>query len=325
MNNILEIKGLSTSFSTQSGKLYAADQLFLNLPRGKMTALVGESGSGKSVMALSILRLIQSPGKIESGEIDFKPSIGPAVDILDLNEKQIRKIRGNKIAMIFQEPMTSLNPVFTVGDQIMEAIILHQGLRRSKARERASAIIERVGIPNPNTRLGSYPHELSGGMRQRVMIAMALSCHPDLLIADEPTTALDVTTQAQILDLIDGLMKETGLSVLLITHDLGIVAGYADYVAVMYAGEIVEEASTIDLFKSPRHPYTKGLLASIPGLKKKKEKYLHAIPGTIPNLAKLPPGCHFADRCEKVTHDCKRGSIALNITEDRKSRCLHPY
>ena len=256
MDSILDIKKIRTSFPTKQGKIYASDNVSLSLPRGEITALVGESGSGKSVTAMSILKLIQSPGKIESGEIWLNPNEGHKTNILSLSDSEVRKIRGNKIAMIFQEPMTSLNPVYTIGNQIMEAITLHQGLNDNEARAKAIEMLKRVGIPNPGVRIDNYPHEMSGGMRQRVMIAMGLSCHPELLIADEPTTALDVTIQAQILELIGGLVKETGMSVLLITHDLGIVAAYASKVAVMYAGQIVEIASTMELFKNPKHHYT---------------------------------------------------------------------
>jgi oligopeptide/dipeptide ABC transporter ATP-binding protein len=325
MGNILEIKNLVTSFPAGQTRIRAADGVSLTIPRGQVTALVGESGSGKSVTAMSILRLIQKPGAIDSGGIRLLSQDGSAVNILDLPENRMRQIRGNRIAMIFQEPMTSLNPVFTVGDQIMEAVILHQGLSRSAARRKAIEMIRRVGIPNAESRVDSYPHEMSGGMRQRIMIAMALSCHPELLIADEPTTALDVTIQAQILELINGLVRETGMSVLLITHDLGIVAAQAQKVAVMYAGQIVEEGSTLDLFRRPRHPYTKGLLASIPSLKPKGEKRLRAIPGVVPNLARLPVGCRFQDRCERVQDACRKAPIELFYDEGQAFRCLYPY
>lgn len=325
MTDILQIKNLKTSFPTREGKIYAADGVSLNVRQGEMMALVGESGSGKSVTAMSVLRLIQSPGQIESGEILLREHDGSVTDILKIKEADVRGIRGNKIAMIFQEPMTSLNPVFTVGDQIIEVIVLHQKLSASAARDKAIEMLKRVGISNPEHRIDCYPHELSGGMRQRIMIAMGLSCHPDLLIADEPTTALDVTIQAQILELINDLMKETGMSVLLITHDLGIVASYAKRVAVMYAGQVIEEASTLDMFQSPRHPYTKGLLSSIPSLKMKHEKYLHAIPGSVPNLAKLPQGCRFGDRCEKVTDSCRQGAVPFETESEHSFRCVHPY
>lgn len=324
--NILQIKNLKTSFTLGSKKIYAANDVSLDIPSGKITALVGESGSGKSVTAMSVLRLIQEPGQIESGEILFT-SRGQeqSQDLLQMNESQIRKVRGNKIAMIFQEPMTSLNPVFTVGNQIVEAIQLHQHLGKRDAWDKAIEMLKKVGIPNPESRVKNYPHEMSGGMRQRVMIAMALSCHPDLLIADEPTTALDVTIQAQILELIQSLVEDTKMSVLLITHDMGIVAEYAHKVAVMYCGKIVEEAQTLDLFAHPKHPYTKGLLGSIPSLQPANEKYLKAIPGVVPNLDQLPLGCSFQERCEKVQEDCKKSPIELLGSDEHCYRCLFPY
>ena len=323
--NILEIRDLKTSFETGEGKIYATDGVTLDLPRGQITALVGESGSGKSVTAMSVLRLIQTPGKIESGEILLHTHDEGSLSILDLDDRKLRAMRGNKIAMIFQEPMTSLNPVYTIGDQIIEAIVLHQKLAYAQAREKAIEMLIKVGISNPQTRVDNYPHEMSGGMRQRVMIAMGLSCHPELLIADEPTTALDVTIQAQILELIGSLVREMGMSVLLITHDLGIVAEYAAQVAVMYAGQIVEVAETVELFKNPKHPYTRGLLNSIPALQHVKAKRLRAIPGHVPNLAHLPVGCRFQDRCERVTPDCRMGKIQLFAEGSHAFRCVHSY
>ncbi|MBF0105407.1 MAG: ABC transporter ATP-binding protein [Deltaproteobacteria bacterium] len=351
--SILEIKNLSTFFPFKGDRIYPADNVSLNLSRGKITALVGESGSGKTVTALSILRLIQRPGTIEGGEILFHTSDGGTVDILSLSKQQVTKIRGNKIAMIFQEPMSSLNPVLTVGDQMMEVLILHQRIDRRKAWQRAVEMLARVEISSPEARMGSYPHELSGGMCQRVMIAMGLSCQPDLLIADEPTTALDVTIQAQILTMIRQLVAESGLSVLLITHDLGIVAGYADQVAVMYAGQIVEAASTLDLFDRPRHPYTRGLLNSIPGAQQKSAKYLNphkaenttradtmqklmpkrvektfqgfkSIPGAVPDLSNLPAGCRFAARCERVVPQCTREAVRFACDQQHQYRCINP-
>lgn len=324
MPDILQIKNLKTSFPTAKGKIFASCNVNLNLQKGKITALVGESGSGKSVTAMSVLRLIQKPGQIESGQIIYNGE-GKNEDLLQLNEEGIRHIRGNEIAMIFQEPMTSLNPVFTVGDQIMEAVLLHQKVNEKEAREKTIQMLTRVGIPNPERRIDQYPHELSGGMRQRIMIAMGLVCHPKLLIADEPTTALDVTIQAQILELIQGLVKDFEMSVLLITHDMGIVAEYADRVAVMYAGEVIEEADPIDIFKNPRHPYTKGLLKSIPSLKNEGDKYLPTIKGVVPHLACLPKGCRFQDRCERATPDCKMHDIELTNNGNRRYRCVHPY
>lgn len=325
MNHILQIKNLKTVFKTDSQKIYAVNDLSLDIPRGQITALVGESGSGKSVTAMSVLRLIQKPGVIESGDIILHDAkLGPQ-NLLKCSESEIRAVRGHKIAMIFQEPMSSLNPVFTVGNQIVEAIQLHQNFGKKDANDKAIEMLRRVGISNPESRVNAYPHELSGGMRQRVMIAMALSCHPDLLIADEPTTALDVTIQAQILELIHQLVEETHMSVLLITHDMGIVAEYAHKVAVMYCGQIVEEAETIDLFKNSQHPYTKGLLASIPSLRKTHEKYLKAIPGVVPALSQLPLGCAFQERCPYVQNDCKKHDIPLFLNHDNHSyRCLHP-
>lgn len=323
--NILEIKNLKTSFPTNLGKIYASDNVSLTIPRGKITALVGESGSGKSVTAMSILRLIQEPGKIEQGEILLNSKNGDSLDILKLPDKELRSIRGNRIAMIFQEPMTSLNPVYTVGDQIMEAIILHQGLNRKDAKDKAIEMLKRVGISNPERRVDNYPHEMSGGMRQRVMIAIGLSCHPELLIADEPTTALDVTIQAQILELMQGLVEETGMSILLITHDLGVVAEYAQKVAVMYAAQIVEQTDTLTIFKEPKHPYTKGLLESIPSLKPDHETRLKAIPGVVPHLSHLPVGCRFQDRCDKATADCKQMEVKLSGDKNHLYRCVHPY
>lgn len=322
--NILEIKNLRTSFQTKQGKVYAADNVSVDIPRGKITALVGESGCGKSVTAMSVLRLIQKPGKVECGTVALTLEDLEKIELMKLDDEAMRKIRGNKIAMIFQEPMTSLNPVYTVGDQIIEAITLHQGLGFSAARDKAIEMLTRVGIPNAKERVDNYPHEMSGGMRQRVMIAMGLSCHPSLLIADEPTTALDVTIQAQILELINKLVQETGMSVLLITHDLGVVASYAQKVVVMYAGQIVEEADTMTLFKEPKHPYTKGLLASIPSMTGKKEARLNAIPGVVPRLTNLPKGCRFQDRCERKTEACL-GPIDITREGDHLFRCVNPH
>lgn len=325
MSNVLEIKNLCTSFHTAEGIVRAVNDVSLCIPRKKIFALVGESGCGKSMTALSVLRLIpEPPGKIESGEIWFHAEGHEPSNLLTLSENQMRQIRGNRIAMIFQEPMTSLNPVFTVGNQIMEAIILHQKVAKKEARARAIEMLKKVGIPNPDRRIDDYPHHMSGGMRQRVMIAMGLSCHPELLIADEPTTALDVTIQAQILDLMHQLIDDFGMSLLLITHDLGIVAEHAHEVAVMYAGKIVEQAGVMEIFAKPSHPYTRGLLASIPSLQKKGAQKLRAIPGTVPNLAHLPQGCAFQDRCEKVQDDCKTSGIGFTGRE-HGVRCIHPY
>lgn len=327
MNTLLEIKNLSTHFHTAAGLVKAADGISLAIPRGGIVALVGESGCGKSVTAMSILRLIaEPPGKIASGEIWLYSKKEKPVDLLKLSEKEMRRIRGNRIAMIFQEPMTSLNPVFTVGNQIGEAILLHQKVSRKEARRETIAMLKKVGISNPERRTDDYPHQMSGGMRQRVMIAMALSCNPELLIADEPTTALDVTIQAQILDLIKNLVDEMGMSLLLITHDLGIVAEYAKEVIVMYAGKIAEQAPVLELFQNPKHPYTRGLMASIPSLKKKGESRLRTIPGFVPHLARLPKGCSFQERCERVQNDCREfDPILMEGSEKHWVRCSHPY
>lgn len=297
---LLDVKNLTTSFFTDDGVATAVDDVSFHINRGETLAMVGESGCGKSVTSLSILRLIPSPpGKIVSGQIIFNGE-----DILAKSTEEMRTIRGNSISMIFQEPMTSLNPVFTCGEQIAEAVELHQKVSHKEAMERAIEMLRLVGIPNPERRVHEYPHQLSGGMRQRVMIAMALSCNPKLLIADEPTTALDVTIQAQILDLMRRLKKEFGMSILLITHDLGVVAEMAERVVVMYAGVIVEEAAVTDLFESPLHPYTHGLLESIPRLDAERKR-LHVIEGTVPNLLKLPPGCRFAPRCPHAHERCR--------------------
>jgi oligopeptide transport system ATP-binding protein len=297
---ILEVKGLTTFFFTSEGVVRAVDCVSFDVHRGRTLGIVGESGSGKSVTALSILRLVPSPpGKIISGEIRFEDR-----NLLDVTEAEMRKIRGNRIAMIFQDPMTSLNPVFTVGEQIMEAIILHQKKSRREARDIAIELLERVGIPKARDRINDYPHQFSGGMRQRVMIAMALSCHPSLLIADEPTTALDVTIQAQILELIQKVRDELDSGVILITHNLSVVAEVADEVAVMYAGKIVESGVVNDLFYDQRHPYTWGLLNSLTRLDQEKKERLRPIRGLPPSLINLPKGCNFNPRCEFAQPIC---------------------
>ncbi len=294
---LLEVRDLRTHFATDDGVARAVDGVSWSLRRGKMLALVGESGCGKSVTALSVMRLVpEPPGRIVAGEIVFEGR-----DLLKLSEKQMRSIRGNRIAMIFQEPMTSLNPVYTVGDQIVEAIELHQDLRGKAAWNLATETLKQVGIPAPEQRVREYPHQMSGGMRQRVMIAMALSCNPSILIADEPTTALDVTIQAQILDLLRKLQDERDMSVLLITHDLGVVAEVADDVCVMYASKIVERASVRELFDHPLHPYTQGLFRSLPRVGDRKHR-LEVIPGNVPNPLHFPAGCKFHPRCP-LGHD----------------------
>ncbi|HHV93629.1 MAG TPA: ABC transporter ATP-binding protein [Firmicutes bacterium] len=297
---LLEVRGLKTYFYTEDGVVPAVDGVDFVLNKGETLGIVGESGCGKSVTSLSIMRLIPDPpGKIVDGEIIFEGS-----NLLEKTEAEMRNIRGNDISMIFQEPMTSLNPVFTIGDQIMEAIILHQRLTKAAARERAIEMLRRVGIPSPERRIDEYPHQLSGGMRQRVMIAMALSCNPKLLIADEPTTALDVTIQAQILDLMRKLRDEFGTAIMLITHDLGVIAELAERVVVMYAGKIVEQADVKPLFANPLHPYTVGLLGSIPKLTEQQDR-LQVIEGVVPHPAFLPKGCRFHPRCKEAREICK--------------------
>jgi len=299
MTHLLEISNLTTSFKTEDGLVQAVRQVDLHIDKGETLALVGESGCGKSVTALSVMRLITTPpGKIESGRILFEGQ-----DLLDLPSKKMQEIRGNDISMIFQEPMTSLNPIFSVGDQIGEAIALHQKKSPEETRELTLEMLRKVAMPSPEKRIDQYPHELSGGMKQRVMIAMAISCQPALLIADEPTTALDVTIQAQILDLLERLQKESGMSTLLITHNLAIVAEYADRVAVMYAGKILEEAPVEMLLEKPAHPYTRGLINSLP--QDEPGKKLESIPGTVPNSAFLPTGCAFHPRCGEAMPECK--------------------
>jgi peptide/nickel transport system ATP-binding protein len=289
---LLEVKGLKTYFYTEDGVVRAVDGVSFEVYSGEVLGLVGESGCGKSVTSLSIMRLISKPGRIDEGQI-----LLDGQDLLKLPEDEMIKVRGNRISMIFQQPQTALNPVFKVGDQLAEVLDVHQDLGREAGWKRAVALLKMVGVPDPERRAEAYPHELSGGMAQRVMIAMALACVPELLIADEPTTALDVTIQAQILDLMRDLRREMGTSVILITHDLGVVAEMAERVAVMYAGEIVEQTDVNSLFDEPLHPYTQGLIGSIPVLGEIKDK-LDVIPGSVPNLVNLPPGCRFAPRCQ---------------------------
>ncbi len=317
---LLKIENLQTYFYVKGQVAKAVDDVSLTIPAGQTLGLVGESGCGKSVTAHSIIQLIpEPPGKIVGGRIEFEGQ-----NLLDLPEVQMRKIRGNRISMIFQEPMTSLNPVFTVGDQVGEVMRLHQNLSRQATRERTVEMFTLVGIPAPETRLDDYPHQMSGGMRQRVMIAMALACNPRLMIADEPTTALDVTIQAQILDLMNQLKTETGASILFITHDLGVIAEMAQHVAVMYAGKMVEYANVQTLFADPKHPYTVGLMASIPVLGHKTDKgRLSTIKGTVPSLFNLPQGCKFSDRCPDVFDDCRRINPDMyTVGANHFARCL---
>src|SRR5712671_1363260 len=321
MSHLLEVKNLHTYFQTREGLVRAVEGVSFYLDRGELLGLVGESGCGKSMTALSIMRLVAAPGRIVAGEILFDGK-----NLLQLSNREMRAVRGNDIAMIFQDPMTSLNPVFTVGEQIAEALRLHRGLSRKAARAAAIEAMREVSIPDPALRADDYPHQLSGGMRQRVMIAMALACDPKLLIADEPTTALDVTIQAQILDLLNQLRKTRELAVLLITHDLGVVAEVAERVAVMYTGRIVEESPVDELFARPKHPYTEGLLRSVPKLTAKdvaRKTRLQTIEGTVPRPTALPPGCHFEPRCPYRMPRCREGEIPLYpVTEGVSVRCV---
>ena len=310
---LLEIKNLRTYFYTEEGVVRAVDGVSWDLEDGETVGLVGESGCGKSVTALSILRLIpRPPGRIVEGEILFEGE-----NLLDVSDAEMRSIRGNRIAMVFQEPMTSLNPVLTIGNQLTEAITLHVGLNRSDAQARAAELLELVGIPEAAGRLGDYPHQFSGGMRQRVMIAMALSCNPKLLLADEPTTALDVTIQAQILELMAQLSKDLGTAVVIITHNLGVISRYANRVNVMYAGRIVESGNTIDIFNHPRHPYTVGLMASVPRLDAVEHVRLSAIEGQPPMLIDPIVGCSFEPRCDWAIDKCRTDDPPLELKEER--------
>ena len=321
MPHLLEVKNLRTHFLTRAGLVRAVDDVSFYLDRGELLGLVGESGCGKSITALSIMRLIASPGRIVGGEVLFDGK-----DLLKLSDAEMREMRGDDIAMIFQDPMTSLNPVFTVGEQIGEALRLHRKMSHKEARQATIEAMREVAIPDPARRVDDYPHQLSGGMRQRVMIAMALACNPKLLIADEPTTALDVTIQAQILELLNDLRKQRDLAVLLITHDLGVVAEVADRVAVMYTGRIVEESPVDELFARPKHPYTEGLLRSVPKLTGEdviKKERLETIEGVVPSPTDLPPGCHFAPRCPHRMPRCTEGTIPLYQLEGEvQVRCV---
>jgi oligopeptide/dipeptide ABC transporter ATP-binding protein len=325
LSTLLSVRGLVTSFSTDAGVLRAVDGVSFDVPKASSVAIVGESGSGKTVTSLSIMRLVPAPGRIEGGEILFDGQ-----DLLKLPERAMRSLRGRKISMIFQEPMTSLNPVHTVGTQIVEVIKVHQKASRSQARDKTVEMLKLVGIASPETRIDAYPHQLSGGMRQRVMIAMALACEPELLIADEPTTALDVTIQAQILDLLRRLQDKLKMSIVLITHDLGVVAEFAQYMVVVYAGRVVEHGPVRDLFQSPRHPYTEGLLKTLPppGVSrargsKGRPARLPTIEGSPPDMLHLPPGCRFENRCSYAEARCKSEEPELTaVAAHRGSRCF---
>ena len=316
--NILEVNHLSTDFVMNKGTVHAVVDMSFTVREGEVLAIVGESGSGKSVASLSIMGLLQAPGRVVDGEIMYKGQ-----NLLDLPAREMRRLRGNHISMIFQEPMTSLNPVFTIADQLTESIREHMKLDKKAALERAVQMLRLVGIPSAEKRIHDYPHQMSGGMRQRVMTAMAISCNPHLLIADEPTTALDVTIQAQILTLLADLREKLGMAVLLITHDLGVVAETADRVVVMYGGQVVEQATATDLFDCPKHPYTLGLLASIPSMEDTEDdEPLYMIPGMVPNPLNMPRGCSFAARCSQRMPRCTQESPELYKVEDRKVRCF---
>lgn len=314
---VLQIENLQTHFFTDRGQIPAVDGINITVNKGEVVGIVGESGCGKSVTSLSVMRLVPNPpGKIVGGAIRFKGE-----DLVRVTEKRMREIRGNEIAMIFQEPMTSLNPVYTIGDQIGEAIRLHTKASKKEARLRSVEMLKKVGIPRAEAIVDEYPHQLSGGMRQRVMIAMAMACNPELLIADEPTTALDVTIQAQILDLMKSLNQESGTAIMLITHDLGVVAEMCHRVVVMYAGNVVEEGDVRTILKSPKHPYTIGLLNSIPKMEESKER-LYSIPGNVPLPGSLKVGCRFAPRCEHATDRCRVEMPELKeVGDGHRSRC----
>ena len=315
--NTLTVRGLRTEFHTPKGILPAADGVDLAVPRGKIVGLVGESGCGKSVTALSVMGLVREPGRIAEGEI----LLGDR-DLRKLSARELQKLRGDRMAMIFQDPMTSLNPVYTVGRQVSEALRLHKKMDKAQAREKTMELFRQVGIPDPEGRFNAYPRELSGGLRQRVMIAMAMACEPELLIADEPTTALDVTIQAQILGLMEELRRDHGTAILLITHNMGVVAQLCDYVYVMYAGQVVEQAETFELFQNPRHPYTLGLLKAIPSLEG-EETRLYNIRGSVPDLADLPQGCRFCPRCDCAKEGCETVAPALvEVSPGHWVRCV---
>ncbi len=314
---LLEVNHLSTEFKLKRGIVKAVDDISFTIDKGEILAIVGESGSGKSVTSLSIMGLLQKPGRIAGGQILFKSQ-----DLCKLSPKELQNIRGNQISMIFQEPMTSLNPVMHIKDQIMESIMTHMQLSKKKALERTIEMLDTVGIPSAAQRANDYPHQMSGGMRQRVMTAMALACEPDLLIADEPTTALDVTIQAQILELLYRMREKFHMAILLITHDLGVVSEAADRVIVMYCGKVMEEAYVRELFAHPLHPYTVGLLQSIPQIDDDSDKRLYMIKGMVPNPLDMPPGCPFSDRCDHCMERCTKEMPELQEIEGHKVRCF---
>jgi len=315
---LLEVKNLKTHFKTEGGVVPSVNGVSFSVSKGETLAIVGESGCGKSVTSLSIMRLVAPPGKVVGGEIWLDGE-----NLLEKSDKEMRKLRGNKLSMIFQEPMSSLNPVFTIGNQLGEVFVNHQNADKKQAKARSIAMLDSVGIPRADKVVDYYPHQLSGGMRQRVMIAMALACNPALLIADEPTTALDVTIQAQILELLKGLSKERDTGVVLITHDLGVVAEMADRVVVMYAGEVVEEADVFELFANPKHPYTKGLLGSLPKIDEQREE-LDSIYGSVPNPLQMPSGCAFHPRCPMATELCKSKAPLLEpVAANHSARCFY--
>ena len=317
MEYTLKIEHLKTQFDTTKGVVPAVDDVSIDIPKGKIIGLVGESGCGKSMTAMSIMQLVRKPGKIVDGKVMLMGK-----DLLQASDAEMRAVRGNDISMIFQEPMTSLNPVYTVGRQVREAILLHQNVSKAEAKNRVIDIFRKIGIPEPEKRYNSYPHQLSGGLRQRVMIGMAMVCEPELLIADEPTTALDVTIEAQILKLMKQLRDEHGTSILLITHNMGVVAQMCDYVYVMYAGKVMEQAETFELFRNTQHPYTAGLLRSIPRMDKQVDR-LYSIRGVVPNLLKLPAGCSFSTRCDYADDHCR--DVRPELYEQSEGHCVRCF
>lgn len=317
MSHLLEVKGLTTAFTGDYGKNISVDHIHFHVDEGEVVCIVGESGCGKSVTSLSIMGLLKRDGKVSEGEVLFDGK-----NLLSMTEKELDEIRGDQLTMIFQDPLTSLNPVFTVGSQITESIMTHMHLSKAQAHERAVALLKKVGMPEAERMLKKYPHTLSGGMRQRIMIAMALSCNPRLLIADEPTTALDVTIQAQIMKLLKELQRENGMSIILITHDIGLVANMADRVLVMYAGQIIEEAPATELFANPRHPYTRALLDTVPTIRDTAERKLVSIPGMVPENYDEITGCRFAERCPYRKAECALPQADYEFGENHKARCI---